>query len=129
MAAVMTGKKRIRWDEPYLCGMNENNGMKDESDYLKGVGMSDGIPSVPVQTRQEENGENEKVQRIGQRTVCVPGRAVGEMLQDYFGLSTQVKEMHAEIFSLKTKLVKELLRRCMRESCDKRRPENNVTAV
>ena len=56
----MTGKKRIRWDEPYLCGMNENNGMKDESDYLKGVGMSDGIPSVPVQTRQEENGENEK---------------------------------------------------------------------
>ena len=63
----MTGKKRIRWDEPYLCGMNENNGMKDESDYLKGVGMSDGIPSVPVQTRQEENG-----------TVCVPGRAVGE---------------------------------------------------
>lgn len=78
MAAVMTGKKRIRWDEPYLCGMNENNGMKDESDYLKGVGMSDGIPSVPVQTRQEENGENEKVQLIGQRTVCVPGRAVGE---------------------------------------------------
>ena len=52
-----------------------------------------------------------------------------KMLQDYFGLSTQVKEMHAEIFSLKTKLVKELLRRCMRESCDKRRPENNVTAV
>ena len=51
-----------------------------------------------------------------------------KMLQDYFGLSTQVKEMHAEIFSLKTKLV-ELLRRCMRESCDKRRPENNVTAV
>ena len=48
MAAVMTGKKRIRWDEPYLCGMNENYGMKDESDYLKGVGMSDGIPSVPV---------------------------------------------------------------------------------
>ena len=47
-----------------------------------------------------------------------------KMLQDYFGLSTQVKEMHAEIFSLK-----ELLRRCMRESCDKRRPENNVTAV
>ena len=32
-----------------------------------------------------------------------------KMLQDYFGLSTQVKEMHAEIFSLKTKLVKELL--------------------
>ena len=54
MAAVMTGKKRIRWDEPYLCGMNENNGMNDESDYWKGVGMFGGIPSVPVQTRQEK---------------------------------------------------------------------------
>lgn len=52
-----------------------------------------------------------------------------KMLQDYFGLNTRVKEMHAEIFSLKTKLVKELLRRCMRESCDKRQSENNVTAV
>ena len=31
-----------------------------------------------------------------------------KVLQDYFGLSTRVKEMHTEIFSLKTKLVKEL---------------------
>ena len=91
--------------------------------------MSDGIPSVPVQTRQEENGENERVQRIGQRQYAFLVGQLEKMLQDYFGLSTQVKEMHAEIFSLKTKLVKELLRRCMRESCDKRRPENNVTAV
>ena len=52
-----------------------------------------------------------------------------KVLQDYFGLSTRVKEMHTEIFSLKTKLVKELPRRCMRESCDKRQPENSVTAV
>ena len=52
-----------------------------------------------------------------------------KMLQDYFGLNTRVKEMHTEIFSLKTKLVKELPRRCMRESCDKRQPENSVTAV
>lgn len=129
MAAVMTGKKRIRWDEPYLCGMNENNGMKDESDYLKGVGMSDGIPSVPVQTRQEENGENEKFSELVREQYAFLVGQLEKMLQDYFGLSTQVKEMHAEIFSLKTKLVKELLRRCMRESCDKRRPENNVTAV
>ena len=52
-----------------------------------------------------------------------------KMLQDYFGLNTRVKEMHTEIFSLKTKLVKELPRRCMRESCDKSQPENSVTAV
>ena len=52
-----------------------------------------------------------------------------KVLQDYFGLNTRVKEMHTEIFSLKTKLVKELPRRCMRESCDKRQPENSVTAV
>ena len=52
-----------------------------------------------------------------------------KVLQDYFGLSTRGKEMHTEIFSLKTKRVKELPRRCMRESCDKRRPENSVTAV
>ena len=95
---VMTGKKRIRWDEPYLCGMNENNGMKEFSELVR----------------------EQYAFLVGQ---------LEKMLQDYFGLSTQVKEMHAEIFSLKTKLVKELLRRCMRESCDKRRPENNVTAV
>lgn len=52
-----------------------------------------------------------------------------KVLQDYFGLNTRVKEMNIEIFSLKTKLVKELPRRCMRESCDKRQPENSVTAV
>ena len=52
-----------------------------------------------------------------------------KVLQDYFGLNTRVKEMHTEIFSLKTKLVKELLRRCMREGCDKRQSENSVTAI
>jgi hypothetical protein len=91
--------------------------------------MSDGIPSIPVQTRQEENGENERVQRIGQRTYAFLVGQLEKVLQDYFGLNTRVKEMHTEIFSLKTKLVKELPRRCMRESCDKRQPENSVTAV
>lgn len=91
--------------------------------------MSDGIPSVPVQTRQEENGENERVQRIGQRQYAFLVGQLEKVLQDYFGLNTRVKEMHTEIFSLKTKLVKELPRRCMRESCDKRQPENSVTAV
>mgnify|MGYP003213890025 FL=1 len=52
-----------------------------------------------------------------------------KVLQDYFGLNTRVKEMHTEIFSLKTKLVKELPRRCMRESYDKRQSENSVTAI
>ena len=52
-----------------------------------------------------------------------------KVLQDYFGLNTRVKEMHTEIFSLKTKLVKELPRRCMREICDKRQSENSVTAI
>ena len=41
----------------------------------------------------------------------------------------KMEEMHTEIFSLKTKLVKELPRRCMRESCDKRQSENSVTAI
>ena len=91
--------------------------------------MSDGIPSVPVQTRQEENGENERVQRIGQRQYAFLVGQLKKVLQDYFGLNTRVKEMHTEIFSLKTKLVKELPRRCMHESCDKRQPENSVTAV
>ena len=91
--------------------------------------MSDGIPSVPVQTRQEENGENERVQRIGQRQYAFLVGQLKKVLQDYFGLNTRVKEMHTEIFSLKTKLAKELPRRCMRESCDKRQPENSVTAV
>ena len=91
--------------------------------------MSDGIPSVPVQTRHEENGENERVQRIGQRQYAFLVGQLKKVLQDYFGLNTRVKEMHTEIFSLKTKLVKELPRRCMRESCDKRQPENSVTAV
>ena len=91
--------------------------------------MSDGIPSVPVQTRQEENGENERVQRIGQRQYAFLVGQLKKVLHDYFGLNTRVKEMHTEIFSLKTKLVKELPRRCMRESCDKRQPENSVTAV
>lgn len=126
MAAVMTGKKRIRWDEPYLCGMNENNGMKDESDYLKGVGMSDGILSKRGKKKMEKMKKFSELVR--EQYAFLVGQ-LEKMLQDYFGLSTQVKEMHAEIFSLKTKLVKELLRRCMRESCDKRRPENNVTAV
>lgn len=45
------------------------------------------------------------------------GFLVGQLekvLQDYFGLSARVKEMHTEIFSLKAELAKALTCRCMR---------------
>ena len=51
------------------------------------------------------------------------GFLVGQLekvLQDYFGLSARVKEMHTEIFSLKAELAKALTCRCMRENCDRR---------
>lgn len=43
-----------------------------------------------------------------------------KVLEDYFGLSTRIKEMHAEMFSLKTELARELPRRCVRENCGNR---------
>ena len=51
------------------------------------------------------------------------------VLQDYFGLSARVKEMHTEIFSLKAELAKALTCRCMRENCDRRLAVDGTAAV
>lgn len=50
-------------------------------------------------------------------------------MQDYFGLSARVKEMHTEIFSLKAELAKALTCRCMRENCDRRLAVDDTAAV
>lgn len=50
-------------------------------------------------------------------------------MQDYFGLSARVKEMHTEIFSLKAELAKALTCRCMRENCDRRLAVDGTAAV
>ena len=52
-----------------------------------------------------------------------------KVLQDYFGLSARVKEMHTEIFSLEDELAKAVTRRCARENCDKRLLENAAVEV
>ena len=91
--------------------------------------MFGGIPSVPVQTRQEKMEKIKEFSELVREQYAFLVGQLKKVLQDYFGLHTRVKEMHTEIFSLKTKLVKELSRRCMHESCDKRQPENSVTAV
>ena len=60
------------------------------------------------------------------------GFLVGQLekvLQDYFGLSARVKEMHTEIFSLKAELAKALTCRCMRENCDRRLAVDGTAAV
>ena len=60
------------------------------------------------------------------------GFLVGQLekvLQDYFGLSARVKEMHTEIFSLKAELAKALTCRCMRENCDRRLAVDDTAAV
>lgn len=40
--------------------------------------MPAGVPPVPLQTEQEESGEDERVQRAGEGTVQIPRRAAGE---------------------------------------------------
>lgn len=40
--------------------------------------MSADVPPVPLQTEQEESGEDERVQRAGEGTVRIPCRAAGE---------------------------------------------------
>ena len=60
------------------------------------------------------------------------GFLVGQLekvLQDYFGLSARVKEMHTEIFSLKAELAKALTCRCMRENFDRRLAVDGTAAV
>lgn len=91
--------------------------------------MPAGIPPVPLQTEQEESGEDERVQRAGEGTVWLPRRQLEKVLQDYFGLSARVKEMHTEIFSLKAELAKALTCRCMRENCDRRLAVDGTAAV
>nr|WP_320059150.1 hypothetical protein [uncultured Bacteroides sp.] len=43
-----------------------------------------------------------------------------KMLQDYFELSTRVKEMHTEMFSLKDQLGKALAQQCSAKDCSSR---------
>lgn len=45
-----------------------------------------------------------------------------KVLQDYFGLSERIKEMHTEMFSLRTELAEGLAHRCMRRECGDRQP-------
>lgn len=40
--------------------------------------MPAGVPPVPLQTEQEESGEDERVQRAGEGTVRIPRRAAGK---------------------------------------------------
>lgn len=44
-----------------------------------------------------------------------------KVLKDYFELSARVKEMHAEIFSLKDELAQALLERCFVRECEQRK--------
>ena len=90
--------------------------------------MPAGVPPVPLQTEQEESGEDEFSELVREQYGFLVGQ-LEKVLQDYFGLSARVKEMHTEIFSLKAELAKALTCRCMRENCDRRLAVDGTAAV
>ena len=91
--------------------------------------MPAGIPPVPLQTEQEESGEDERVQRAGEGTVWLPRRATGEGVAGLLRAECTREGVHTEIFSLKAELAKALTCRCMRENCDRRLAVDGTAAV
>ena len=75
-----------------------------ENNYRKSFGVPDGPPASQLVTGQYEflMGQLEK------------------MLKDYFELSSKVKEMHAEVISLREELLEALSLRCRLKECERR---------
>ena len=91
--------------------------------------MPAGVPPVPLKRSKKKV---EKMKEFSELVREQYGFLVGQLekvLQDYFGLSARVKEMHTEIFSLKAELAKALTYRCMRENYDRRLAVDDTAAI
>lgn len=83
------------------------------------------LPFLPKKGR-------EKVEEMKDFSALVTGQyeflvtQLEKVLKDYFGLSARIKEMHAEIFSLKTELAKALTYQCARDDCGRRQFGKNL---
>lgn len=49
-----------------------------------------------------------------------------KVLKDYFDLSARVKEMHAEIFSLRGQLAQAAALQCLNKDCSQRNPTGSI---
>lgn len=69
---------------------------------------------------QSNGARSKRVQRTGERPIYFSDAAIGKVLKDYFDLSSKVKEMHTEIFSLRDQLAQAAALQCINKECAQR---------
>lgn len=101
--------------------------LRKKSAQRKSIGVPHGAPFIPAKRGKEkvEEKKNSSALVTGQYEFLVT--QLEKVLKNYFGLSARIKEMHAEIFSLKTELAKALpisghamtaAKDCLKRVCD-----------